>query len=44
MITVTGVHVVVGAARPGRMHEGRPPGGAAVPELLALANRAAGRS
>jgi allophanate hydrolase subunit 2 len=44
MITVAaGLHLVVGTARPGRMHEGIPPGGAAVPELLAAANRAAGR-
>lgn len=40
---VVGLHVVVGAPRPGRMHEGVPPGGAAVPELLVAANRAAGQ-
>lgn len=38
-----GLAFVVGPPRPGRMHEGVPPGGAMVPELLAAANAAAGR-
>ena len=44
MIRVHGLHFFVGGARPGRMHEGVPPGGALVPELLAAANAAAGRA
>ncbi len=37
-----GVATVQDGGRPGHMHEGVPPGGALVPELLARANRAAG--
>ena len=44
MRVVRGRAVLQGAPRPGRMHEGVPPGGALVPELLAAANRAAGNS
>jgi biotin-dependent carboxylase-like uncharacterized protein len=38
---VAGVAMVQDAGRPGHMHEGVPPGGALVPELLARANIAA---
>jgi biotin-dependent carboxylase-like uncharacterized protein len=38
---VAGVAMVQDAGRPGHMHEGLPPGGALVPELLARANVAA---
>lgn len=44
-LEVTGVGgpaSVQDAGRPGQMHHGVPPGGALVPELLALANRAVG--
>ncbi|MGN6105771.1 MAG: biotin-dependent carboxyltransferase family protein [Kofleriaceae bacterium] len=36
----TGLITIQDAGRPGRMHEALPPGGALVPELLAIANRA----
>lgn len=39
---VGGPATVQDAGRPGQMHHGVPPGGALVPELLALANRAVG--
>jgi biotin-dependent carboxylase-like uncharacterized protein len=45
LLEVTGVGApttVQDAGRPGQMHHGVPPGGAWVPELLALANRAVG--
>lgn len=38
---LAGLATVQDAGRPGRMHEGVPPGGALVPELLARANAAA---
>lgn len=38
---VAGVATLQDCGRPGRMHEGVPPGGALVPELLARANAAA---
>jgi 5-oxoprolinase (ATP-hydrolysing) subunit C len=41
VVTVTGLATVQDAGRPGRMHEGIPPGGALVPERLAIANAAA---
>lgn len=41
VIAVTGLATVQDAGRPGRMHEGIPPGGALVAELLAVANAAA---
>jgi biotin-dependent carboxylase-like uncharacterized protein len=41
---VAGVATVQDAGRPGRMHEGIPPGGALVPELLARANESAGNA
>jgi hypothetical protein len=44
IVVAGGVHVVVTAPRPGRMHEGYPPGGPSVPELFASANRNAGRA
>jgi biotin-dependent carboxylase-like uncharacterized protein len=37
---VTGLSTVQDGGRPGRMHQGVPPGGALVPELLARANAA----
>ncbi len=40
IIAVHGLATVQDAGRPGRMHEGVPPGGALVPELLARANAA----
>jgi len=42
VVAVAGVVTVQDSGRPGRMHEGVPPGGALVPELLAIANTAAG--
>jgi biotin-dependent carboxylase-like uncharacterized protein len=42
--SVAGLATVQDAGRPGRMHEGVPPGGAVVPELLAMANAAAGNA
>ncbi len=44
VLEVAGPALVVDAGRPGRMHEGIPPGGPMVPELLAAANRAAGNA
>jgi allophanate hydrolase subunit 2 len=41
VVAVAGVATVQDGGRPGRMHEGVPPGGAFVPELLARANAAA---
>lgn len=41
---VAGPAAVQDAGRPGRMHEGVPPGGALVPALLARANAAAGNA
>src|SRR5579859_3068732 len=41
---VAGLATIQDAGRPGRMHEGVPPGGALVPELLARANEAAGNA
>ena len=41
VVAVAGVVTVQDGGRPGRMHEGVPPGGAFVPELLARANAAA---
>ncbi len=40
VVTVAGLATVQDAGRPGRMHQGIPPGGALVPELLATANAA----
>ena len=40
VIAVTGLATVQDAGRPGRMHDGIPPGGAFVPDLLAAANAA----
>jgi 5-oxoprolinase (ATP-hydrolysing) subunit C len=40
--SIAGVATIQDLGRPGRMHEALPPGGALVPELLAIANRAAG--
>jgi 5-oxoprolinase (ATP-hydrolysing) subunit C len=42
VVAVAGIVTVQDLGRPGRLHEGVPPGGALVPELLALANAAAG--
>ena len=42
VVAVTGLALVQDLGRPGRMHQGIPPGGALVPELLARANVAAG--
>jgi len=42
VVSVAGVVTVQDGGRPGRMHEGIPPGGALVPELLGAANRALG--
>ncbi len=44
VVSVAGPVLVQDAGRPGRMHEGIPPGGALVPELLAAANRALGNA
>ena len=41
VVAVTGLATVQDAGRPGRMHEGVPPGGALVAEHLAMANAAA---
>ena len=41
ILALSGLATVQDAGRPGRMHQGIPPGGALVPELLALANAAA---
>jgi len=41
VIAVAGLATIQDGGRPGRMHEGIPPGGALVPELLARANAAA---
>jgi biotin-dependent carboxylase-like uncharacterized protein len=43
-LAVQGLATVQGHARPGRMHEGVPPGGPMVPELAARANLAAGNA
>jgi biotin-dependent carboxylase-like uncharacterized protein len=40
VVAVSGLATVQDAGRPGRMHEGIPPGGALVPEWLAAANAA----
>jgi allophanate hydrolase subunit 2 len=42
VVAVQGLALIQDAGRPGRMHEGVPPGGALVPELLAAANAAVG--
>ena len=42
VIQIAGLATIQDGGRPGRMHEGIPPGGALVPEWLARANRAAG--
>jgi biotin-dependent carboxylase-like uncharacterized protein len=42
VVAVSGLVTVQDAGRPGRMHEGVPPGGPLVPELLARANAAVG--
>jgi biotin-dependent carboxylase-like uncharacterized protein len=42
--SIAGLATVQDGGRPGRMHEGVPPGGALVPELLARANEAAGNA
>lgn len=42
VVSVMGLATVQDAGRPGRMHQGIPPGGALVPELLGQANRAVG--
>ncbi|MGD0525575.1 MAG: allophanate hydrolase subunit 2 family protein [Polyangiaceae bacterium] len=42
VVAVTGLATVQDAGRPGHMHEGVPPGGPLVPELLARANAAVG--
>jgi biotin-dependent carboxylase-like uncharacterized protein len=42
ILAVRGLTTVQDAGRPGRMHEGVPPGGALVPELAARANLAVG--
>jgi allophanate hydrolase subunit 2/predicted GNAT family N-acyltransferase len=44
VVSVAGLVLVQDGGRPGRMHEGIPPGGALVPELLAAANRALGNA
>ena len=41
---VLGLATVQDRGRPGRMHEGLAPGGALVPQLLAIANRCAGNA
>jgi allophanate hydrolase subunit 2 len=41
VVRLAGLATVQDGGRPGRMHEGVPPGGALAPELLAAANRAA---
>lgn len=42
VVAVSGLATVQDGGRPGHMHEGVPPGGALVPELLARANAAVG--
>lgn len=42
IVAVTGLATVQDGGRPGHMHEGVPPGGPLVPELLARANAAVG--
>lgn len=42
VVAVTGLATVQDGGRPGHMHEGVPPGGPLVPELLARANAAVG--
>ncbi|HEX2571587.1 MAG TPA: biotin-dependent carboxyltransferase family protein [Polyangia bacterium] len=42
VVSVMGLATVQDAGRPGRMHEGIPPGGALVPELFGRANQAVG--
>jgi len=42
--SIAGLATIQDAGRAGRMHEGIPPGGAIVPELLARANEAAGNA
>lgn len=44
VLEARGVALVQDAGRPGRMHQGLPPGGALVPEWLAVANRAVGNA
>src|SRR5262249_26453547 len=44
LTAVQGLALLQDAGRPGRMHEGVPPGGALVPELLAAANAAVGNA
>jgi 5-oxoprolinase (ATP-hydrolysing) subunit C len=44
ILSVRGLTTVQDAGRPGRMHEGVPPGGSLVPELAARANAAAGNA
>ena len=44
VVGVAGLAAIQDGGRPGRMHEGIPPGGALVPELLARANRAVGNA
>ena len=41
LLTVLGLVTIQDRGRPGRMHEGLPPGGALVPELLTRAKRLA---
>jgi biotin-dependent carboxylase-like uncharacterized protein len=41
VVAVAGLATIQDGGRPGRMHQGVPPGGALVPELLARANRGA---
>ena len=41
IIAIAGLATIQDAGRPGRMHEGVPPGGAIVPDLLSRANAAA---
>jgi allophanate hydrolase subunit 2 len=44
VVSVQGLALVQDGGRPGRMHEGVPPGGALVPEALAAANAAVGNA
>jgi biotin-dependent carboxylase-like uncharacterized protein len=44
VVAMAGLATVQDGGRPGRMHEGVPPGGALVPELLARANAAVGNA
>ena len=44
VVSVAGLATIQDRGRPGRMHEGVPPGGALVPELLARANGAVGNA